>query len=238
MSPLAILGCELSTHESIVRMLLAVALGGAIGLEREQHGRSAGLRTHIMVCLGTTMAMVVSMQLYRLLPATMADSALRVDPTRIAAGILTGIGFIGAGAIMKLKSSTRGLTTAACIWFVAALGVVIGVGAYPTAAAGTLLALGVLMLLTRFEHRLRPNTYREIIVVAAQSDELFAQVKAVFDGLGMTVQSYEYEDELEKRQIRAVFNVKFPRAHLGEETLRRLREIPGVRVVGWRAVAT
>jgi len=222
----------------LLPLAAAIGLGGAIGLEREFHGRPAGLRTHIIVCLATTMAMLVSMELFRHVPHQGPDSPLRVDPSRIAAGIFTGIGFLGAGAIMKLKSSHRGLTTAACIWFVAGLGVAIGTGAYALAIAGTLLAIGVLMLLARLEHHLRPETYREIIVVAARSDGLLERMAETVAGLGMVIQSHEFEEEVEKGLIRAVFSVRFRRAHLGEEVLRRLRALPGVRTIGWRNVAT
>jgi len=221
----------------LLPLLAACLLGGAIGLERELRGRPAGFRTHIMVCLGATMAMLVSMHLQRFLNASDA-SPVRFDPGRTAAGILTGIGFIGAGAVMKLKSSNRGLTTAACIWFVAALGVVVGAGQYALAIAATLSALAVLLLLSRLEEVLRPHWYRELIVVATRSDDLFPRVKEVLAELGMTVQSYELEEEIEKNQIRALFSVRFPRAHLGEEMARRLREVPGVRTIIWRPVAT
>jgi len=238
MVPLAFAIGDASSSGTLVPLLLAVVLGGAIGLEREFHGRPAGLRTHIIVCLGTAMAMLASMYLFHAVPLSGSEGALRIDPGRIAAGILTGIGFIGAGAIIKLKSSHRGLTTAACIWFVAALGVVIGVGAYLLAIVGTLLALAVLALLTQVESTIHPDVYREIIVVAARSDDLLDRARAALDGLGMTVQSYEFEDDIERDQIRAVFNVRFRRADLGEEALRRLRALPGVRTIGWRMVAT
>jgi putative Mg2+ transporter-C (MgtC) family protein len=238
MVPLAFLVGDTLFGQAIVQLALAVVLGGAVGLERELHGRPAGLRTHIMVCLGATIAMLSSVRLYELLPNASGGSALHIDPGRIAAGIVTGIGFIGAGAIMRLKSANRGLTTAATIWFVAALGVVIGVGAYAVAVAGTLTALAVLMLLMRVEGMIRPDTYREITIVADRSEDLLDQVRAVVSELEMTVQSHEFEEELEKNQIRAVFNVRFRRAHLGEEVLRRLRAIPGVRTIGWRAIAS
>lgn len=232
---LAMIDADVFLGDVLLPLVAALVLGGVIGLEREFHGRAAGLRTHIMVCLGTTMAMVVPMQLYHILPT---DSSLRVDPGRMAAGIMTGIGFIGAGAVMNRRSATRGLTTAACIWFVAALGIVVGVKAYALAAAGTLLALGVLMLLAQFEHHLRPDTYREILLVAKCSEGLLDRAGAVIAELGMAVQSQEFEEEIEKGQVRAVFRVRFRRAHLGEEALRRLRELPGVKTIGWRMVAT
>jgi len=221
----------------LLPLVAAVVLGGAIGLERELHGRAAGLRTHIMVCIGTTMAMVVSMELSR------QDSGLlHADPSRIAAGLLTGIGFLGAGAIIKLKSAHRGLTTAACIWFVAALGVVIGVGAYALAVAGTLLALAVLMLLAAFEHHLHTDTFREIHLAADCencADDVVARARDTIERNGMHVQSQEFDEELDRRHVRVVFSVRFRRGLASEEgVFRHLRDLPGVKSIGWRTVAT
>jgi putative Mg2+ transporter-C (MgtC) family protein len=105
----------------IAQVLLAVLLSGVIGFEREMHGRSAGLRTHILVCLGATLVMVVGKHI------TFGASH---DPGRIAAGVITGIGFLGAGEIIRTQGGVHGLTTAACLWLVAALGVAVGSGLY------------------------------------------------------------------------------------------------------------
>jgi len=219
----------------IVPLALAVVLGGLVGLEREFHGRAAGLRTHILVCLATAMAMVGWMELHRHLPA---ESALRIDPGRIAAGVLTGIGFIGAGAIIKLKSTHRGLTTAACIWMAASLGVVIGVGAYALAVAGTLLALAVLMLLVRLESYLPADAYREVHLVAAAAEGTLERAREAIEGLGLSVHSQEIDLELDEGLVRLVFSVRMRRGRVNEEALvRRLRELPGVRSIGWRHVA-
>ena len=106
------------------------------------------------------------------------------------------------------------------------------------AVAGTLSALVVLLVLARIEDHLRPHTYREIILVATRSGDFLQRAQVVIAELGMTVQSQELEEEIEKDQVRAVFNVRFRKAELGEEVLRRLRELPGVKTIGWRAVAT
>ena len=108
----------------MLQIFAAVVLGGAIGFEREVAGREAGLRTMILVCLGSTLVMVVSERL----SAEGGSVLFRVDPTRIGAGIVTGIGFVGGGVILKQRNLIRGVTTAAAIWFVAGLGIAIGVG--------------------------------------------------------------------------------------------------------------
>lgn len=141
MTPLHELGVVL------FKLCLAVALSGLLGLERERKGRAAGLRTHILVCLGATLAMVVSDFLTRDWAATGAN--VHLDSGRIAAGIVTGIGFIGAGAIINVGSIHRGLTTAAMLWFVAIVGIAVGSGYFVVAAAATLLAFFTVTVLSR-----------------------------------------------------------------------------------------
>jgi putative Mg2+ transporter-C (MgtC) family protein len=124
-----------------VRLLVAILLGGAIGYEREVGGKPAGLRTHALVCLGSTLFMLVSIRSPDFFPGVGP-----VDPGRIAAQVVTGVGFLGAGTILRAGGSVRGLTTAASIWAVAAIGLAIGVGYYITAVFSTGLALVVLHL--------------------------------------------------------------------------------------------
>ncbi len=125
------------------RMAAALLAGGLIGLERSHRGRPAGFRTHALVCLSSTLLMLVTAYESHWFPR---DSAARViiDPTRMAQGIMTGIGFLGAGAIIKEGLSVRGLTTAASIWITAAIGILTGVGFYFAALVGTALTLGTL----------------------------------------------------------------------------------------------
>src|SRR5664280_1381721 len=118
------------------RLLAAAAFGAGIGFEREVHGHQAGMRTHMLVSLGSAIFTVLSIYGF---PKS-ADMAA-ADPTRISAQIVTGIGFLGAGAIIKYGTSIRGLTTAASLWVVASIGLAAGVGAYFLATAGTVIAL-------------------------------------------------------------------------------------------------
>ena len=137
----------------IVRLLLAMVLGGLVGFERQTRGRAAGLRTNILVCLGST-AIIVAFQKLSLEFNMGAESAIRMDPARAAAGVITGIGFLGAGTIVKCKDFVRGLTTAASIWVVSAIGVTIGLGEYIIAVVVTFFVLISLYLL----HRLPINS--------------------------------------------------------------------------------
>jgi len=122
--------------EMILRLLLATALGGGIGYQRERAGKSAGLRTHILIALGAALFTVVSI----------FGFSGAVDPSRVAAGVVAGIGFIGAGVIFRGEEGVAGLTTAACIWITAAIGLAAGAGLYLISIIATLITVGILII--------------------------------------------------------------------------------------------
>ncbi len=131
----------------IIRLVMALALGGVIGLEREVHGRQAGLRTHILVCLASALMMIVSIQ--------MSSLGQGIDPSRIAAQVVSGIGFLGAGTILRMGASVRGLTTAASLWTVAGIGLAVGAGFYTGALVTATLTLVTLWVLHFIEKALK-----------------------------------------------------------------------------------
>lgn len=126
----------------ILRLILSVFLSGLIGLERQIHRRSAGLRTHILVSLGSCLIMLTSLYVFDIYKDKVA-----LDPARIAAGVITGIGFLGAGTIMREREGVKGLTTAASLWLVAAIGLSVGIGFFVASISATVLALIVLFFL-------------------------------------------------------------------------------------------
>lgn len=142
----------------IVHLTSAVLAGGVIGLERSFHARPAGFRTHTLVCLASSLLMLVTLYQWKWLPGVPMDT-IRTDPTRMAQGIMTGIGFLGAGVIFKEGLSVRGLTTAASIWITAAIGILIGIGFYEPALLATVLTLGVLSAFRWIEARLPSHAY-------------------------------------------------------------------------------
>jgi putative Mg2+ transporter-C (MgtC) family protein len=142
--------------EAMLRLLLAAAAGALVGLEREVRGRQAGFRTNLLVALGSALVMLVSIQMARIGWRPPAPLNITVDPARIAYGVMTGIGFLGAGAILKHGGWVRGLTTAAAMWCVAAIGLASGLGMYLLAIFATLVVLAALWVLTRCE-RLLPQ---------------------------------------------------------------------------------
>jgi putative Mg2+ transporter-C (MgtC) family protein len=131
--------------EIILHLLVATLAGGLIGLERSFHGRPAGFRTHTLVCVASSLLMLVTIYSSRWFPGSEL-ARVAIDPTRMAQGIMTGIGFLGAGVIVREGLTVRGLTTAASIWITAAIGILAGIGFYFPAAVATALTLGVLGL--------------------------------------------------------------------------------------------
>jgi putative Mg2+ transporter-C (MgtC) family protein len=143
--------------EIAIRLVAALAVGGLIGLERSYHGRPAGFRTHALVCLSTSLLMLVTVYETRWVPTTSLGRTA-MDPTRLAQGIMTGIGFLGAGTIMREGLSVRGLTTAASIWITAAIGILVGIGFYVPAVLGTLSVFRVI------EARMPAQFYAQLVV--------------------------------------------------------------------------
>jgi putative Mg2+ transporter-C (MgtC) family protein len=136
----------LTDIEIVLRLILSVVLSGVIGLERQVHRRTAGLRTHILVSLGSCLIMLTSLYIFDIYKALVP-----FDPTRIAAGVITGIGFLGAGTIIREKEGVRGLTTAASLWVVAGIGLSVGCGFAKAAFYTTVLTILVLFFLRQLE---------------------------------------------------------------------------------------
>src|SRR6185503_17129140 len=168
-------------------LVFALLLGGAVGLEREYHGRPAGLRTHILVCLSSTMLIMISRQLGS--ESLEIQGRLVFDPNRMGAGIVTGIGFLGASTVLRSGDFLRGLTTAACIWFVAGLGIVLGDHRYALGTLCTGIVLLVLTLMNRLASVITPTIYRRLIVIARRPElePLVVEVRAVLKGESITV---------------------------------------------------
>jgi len=136
----------LNDTEIFIRLVLSLILSGLIGLERQMHRRTAGLRTHILVSLGSCLIMLTSLYIFAIY-----KNEASLDPARIAAGVITGIGFLGAGAIIREREGVKGLTTAASLWVVAGIGLATGCGFYKAALFTTILALITLFFLRYVE---------------------------------------------------------------------------------------
>ncbi len=164
---------DIFSTDIIVKLCIAALLGGILGLEREIHGRPAGLRTHLLVSLGAAVFMILS-------PIVAGwDKTPPGDPGRIAAQIVSGIGFLGAGAIVKEGVSVRGLTTAACLWVAAAIGMLAGAGFYLSAGTVTIIAIIALVMLPWAEIILKKHSYRVLEIVTPLDVDVSDLLQAV-----------------------------------------------------------
>lgn len=152
-------------------LLVATFAGGLIGLERSYHGRPAGFRTHTLVCVASSLLMLVTMYQSTWF-AGAALETVRVDPTRMAQGIMTGIGFLGAGVIMREGISVRGLTTAASIWITAAIGILSGVGFYSAVFIASVITVGTLTVFRKIEIRMPSQIFANHTIIFSRDNYL------------------------------------------------------------------
>lgn len=216
---------SLDGWDALLRLTIAGALGAAIGFEREIRDREAGIRTHLLVSLGSALFTIVSAYGFHAFLAS-GDNIIRTDPTRIAAQIVTGIGFLGAGAIIRDGLSIRGLTTAATLWVVAAIGMACGAGYYWPAAAATMLTILALWPLRILAYRLiehiKPEENR--LTVELREGEPLTRLLAIVHN----VRHIEIADEVDRR----VVQLETPDAD--EELVARLSDADFVIGVKWR----
>lgn len=218
----------LAWTEVLIRLSLAALFGGLIGLERERKNWVAGLRTHMMVSVGSCLAMIVSMYGFA---DVLGNEHLRLDPARVAAQVISGIGFIGAGTILFLRQgAVRGLTTAAGLWTVAAIGLATGGGLYFAAAVTTVIALIILLALQPLERIYSKRFSKQTLKVVVRKDsdvkELLKELMTQSD-IKMDSFSMEKEDDL------IVVNIQFEehRCELLAGTIDRIKNNPIVKEV-------
>jgi putative Mg2+ transporter-C (MgtC) family protein len=185
---------SLNWDEALLRLVLAAVFGGAIGLEREFREREAGLRTHMLVSVGSALFTITSAYGFRDF-LVQGGAVVRADPSRVAAQIVTGIGFLGAGAIIRQGLSVRGLTTAATLWVVAAIGLAVGSGYYSAGLITTLIAVFLLGPMRIVARRLynRPHEYR-LAVELVPGTRAAAVVEAI-ERLGVRIESFELGED-------------------------------------------
>ena len=218
--------------ENVIKIGLAVILGVATGIEREYRGRAAGIRTILLVCLGSTIAMLASVHISEVLEKGV-NSSIQIDPTRIAQGIVTGIGFLGAGAIIRENKLTIGLTTASLIWFNAGLGILIGLGLYAVAIKAAMIAVFLLILLNLLEKRMNISIYRDISLVASYNKDIYSQACEIITQNQMTITQRHITRDLKKGIMEMTFNVKASKKKMKLDALDALTTLPGVKKVRW-----
>jgi len=218
-----------------LRLVAALAAGGIIGLERSYRGRAAGFRTHALVCVASCLLMLVTVfESYWI--TSIAASRVVIDPTRMAQGIMTGIGFLGAGVIVKEGLTVRGLTTAASIWITAAIGILAGIGFYVAAGLGTVLTLGTLSVFRWIEGRMPSEFYANFLVRFPRSGVMAEEeLRRLIAEHGFSVanmsyriagQGREFEYQMVLRTLHAANTQKFSARLAAEPTVTEFRIAP------------
>jgi putative Mg2+ transporter-C (MgtC) family protein len=222
----------LGWDDALLRLAVAALLGGAIGVERELREREAGLRTHLLVSVGSALFTIVSAYGFHAFLSSGAN-VVRADPSRIAAQIVTGIGFLGAGAIIRQGLSVRGLTTAASLWVVAAIGLAAGAGYYSGAVIATAIVLVSLwplrLIAYRVLHRFRPETER--LIVQMPSGQSPGVLIETVEQLGVRLDAVEISQEGDRRNVG--LDVALPKQTPAPEVVAKLADVEGVLDVRW-----
>lgn len=213
--------------EIITKLILSALLSGLIGLEREIHGRAAGLRTHILVSIGACLIMITSLNLHILY----GNSA---DPGRIAAQVVSGIGFLGAGTIIRFRASVRGLTTAASLWTVAGIGLAVGSGLYLPAIYSSLIIILTLFLLSNIERRiLRRSVYRVLQIETVGEVKNLEKIRKLLLEYNAEIKDLDIKaSEEEKNKYILEMSLKILEKY-EPEILNDISRIEGVEFVRW-----
>ncbi len=212
---------------SIYKILLALLLSGLIGLERERHRRAAGFRTHILVGIGSALMMIISINMHK----TYGSSA---DPSRIAAQVLSGIGFLGAGTIIRFKASIRGLTTAASLWAVAGIGLAVGSAEYGLAIATTAVILIVLLVLSDLEKKIAlGSNLKTIEIESVQGLEVIQKVKSILIEYNSEIKDFSIEKSSDAGDSYLIkLNLKVLDRY-SEDIKNDLGRTPEIKSVNW-----
>ncbi len=215
-------------YQIAIRLLLAGFLSGIIGYEREIHGRAAGLRTTILVGVGSCLIMLTSMHIYDLY-----QGVTTVDPARIAAQVVTGIGFLGAGTILRFRASVRGLTTAAGLWAVAGIGLAVGSGFYSAALITTALIFIVLIFLSRVGRKIRKDFYKTVeIEIIGGIDRLY-EIRKILTEFRAEIKDMEINAAEERGKFILSIQLRLDNDKLDGQIGESLSKIEGLTILKW-----
>lgn len=215
---------EITWETALIRLAFSFLVGALIGVERETHNQPAGLRTHILICIGATLIMMLSIYI----PQIFTDFQ-NGDPGRIAAQVVSGIGFLGAGAILKFGADVKGLTTAASIWTIAAVGLAIGAGMYLVSAIAVGIILFALTVMDLFEKRIfKDRTLKKIELMVRKKNSDINRYKKMFEDMDITISSSGFERNLSEATDKLTFIVGLTRKTDVHELANRLESAEGV----------
>ncbi|WP_422445741.1 MgtC/SapB family protein [Thermoanaerobacterium sp. DL9XJH110] len=213
----------ISQVELTLRLLLSILLGGVIGIERESVNRPAGFRTHILVCGGSALTMLVSIYIFEEFRGIASP-----DPARIAAQVVSGIGFLGAGTIIREGATVRGLTTAASLWTVAAIGLAVGSGFYFAAILATLLTFVTLISFSRIENYIIKKRFlQQISLVIKDRPGQIGKIGSVLGEMNINIRSIKMQNLEDDKLLISLF-VRFPSNVAINDVIARLLQIDGI----------
>lgn len=221
------------TPEVLLRLGLSAVAGALLGIERERHGRAAGLRTTLLVCLAACLAMIISDGFYQhSFIDTGAGGSWHPDPARLAAGVLSGMGFLGAGVIIhQTDHMIRGVTTAATLWFVTIIGLAFGSGAIGIGLIATAGSLAILTLVPSLEHLIKNDWYSDLTVSFAASEGSVNLIVAALTPLGVKVKTVDIEEDLIAGVSHATLHLRYKRQGtlaFSDAITGAVRGVPGV----------
>jgi putative Mg2+ transporter-C (MgtC) family protein len=227
---------SLTLQDICLRLVAAFLAGVVIGLERESHGRPAGLRTTILACVASAVAMILSHLLFVGAIAMPGGSNWRPDPARLGAGILTGIGFLGAGTILRQTNVIRGVTTAATLWFVTVVGLTFGAGEYALGGLGTVVGFFTLFVLPRLERHI-PNDFYAVLTVTSRIDAFPGNslIKEI-ESLGPNVKTIKLSCDVATNQKTVTCDLRILKSQMFELSAKVVADLsgrPGVLAVRW-----
>lgn len=217
--------------EIILRLIIGAIIGAVIGLERQQHGRPAGIRTHLLVSTASVIIMIISTEYFRL--SVLDPSFVRIDPARIAAGAITGVGFLGAGVIIKSGPSVIGLTTAACLWMVSSIGLAIGCGLYMLGIYGFIITYFALFLVRKFEGR-SPSLYYKTLSITTRIKDQSQELLSSIEKTGCLITNIDYAMDKKDDSLSYFITISFKKPNIQDELLKLLRENPVVLTMAFR----
>ncbi|UCH12855.1 MAG: MgtC/SapB family protein [Candidatus Omnitrophota bacterium] len=212
----------------LFRLILATILGGIVGFERERHEKAAGFRTHILVCIGSCLIMLTSMHMFDVYKGTAA-----LDPARIAAGVVTGIGFLGAGTIIRFGATVRGLTTAASLWAIAGVGLAVGSGFYWAAVITSAIILICLYLLTKVEAKISRKSAYDTLMVESKPDIMNLQnVKNLLSNYNTQMHDFQIS-KLDNQNVVYSFDLKLLTPGQYDIIIEDVMKLEGIKSARW-----
>ncbi|MBI2512900.1 MAG: MgtC/SapB family protein [Opitutae bacterium] len=219
----------LTEFEMVVRLALSALFGGLVGLERERHSQPAGLRTHTILAIGATLAMIVSLQI----AAQSRTGGFLGDPARLAAQVVSGVGFLGAGAIIRFGSNIKGLTTATSLWTVAIIGLAVGAGYFFAATFTAAVLMFTLTIMDKWEKRVIVHTSTHTITIRAEDGPGVVDcVHQQLTALDVEVKSQSFTKNIQSNEIVLKVVVKIRDKANEHELITRLSTVPGCKDIG------